>query len=277
MANGRRENNDWKNIVINENTVRQAIPNKKGVFDRDSGGEHGKWLKERKADYGYENKSDKEFFEEILGVNWGEDTFNTWTRRNAMIFKQLLKNGEKGIYPVIIDVKNPIREVGQDTYYEEHRGLMTKADKEGYDTILSEKSDNEFNSDIAVVINVSENRVHFLGSKDDIKQFEDFVREHPYTEDRAEQEPHEVFSPFPEYDEETKQMLERLSILQKEFNDLKDRRIELNKKLKEAKGDTISKKIITLGDGKIKFIEKPNHLLRIDNDQRIFTLVSTCI
>ena len=56
MSNGRRENNDWKNIVIDESTIRQAIPNKKGVFNRDSGGKNGKWLSERKADYGYENK-----------------------------------------------------------------------------------------------------------------------------------------------------------------------------------------------------------------------------
>lgn len=68
MSNGRRENNDWKDLVIGPENVRQAIPNKAGVFNRDSGGENGKWLKERKADYGYENKSDKEFFEEILGV-----------------------------------------------------------------------------------------------------------------------------------------------------------------------------------------------------------------
>jgi len=58
MSNGRRENNDWKDLVIGPDTVRQAIPNKKGVFDRDSNGKNGKWLKERKADYGYENKSD---------------------------------------------------------------------------------------------------------------------------------------------------------------------------------------------------------------------------
>jgi hypothetical protein len=89
-----------------------------------------------------------------------------------------------------------------------------------------------------------------------------------------EDEVPEVFSPYPEYDEETKKMFQRLDILQKEFNDLKNKRLELNKKLQEAKCDTISKKIITLGDGRIKFVEKPNHLLHIDNDQRIFTLVS---
>ena len=47
MSNGRRENNDWKNIIIDESTIRQAIPNKKGVFNRDSGGKNGKWLSER--------------------------------------------------------------------------------------------------------------------------------------------------------------------------------------------------------------------------------------
>ena len=45
MSNGRRENNDWKNLIIGPDNVRQAIPNKKGIFNRDSGGENGKWLK----------------------------------------------------------------------------------------------------------------------------------------------------------------------------------------------------------------------------------------
>ena len=173
MANGRRENNDWKNIVINENTVRQAIPNKEGIFDRDQGKGHGKWLKERKADYGYENKSDKEFFEEILGVRWGVDTFNTWTQRNAEIFKSLQET-ESGIYPAVINTVNPIREKGQDTYYEEHRGLFTKADADGNDAILGSETDNEFGSDVAVVLR-NNNNVHFLGTQEDMDAFSKFV------------------------------------------------------------------------------------------------------
>ena len=42
MSNGRRENNDWKDLVIGPENVRQAIPNKAGIFNRDSGGENGK-------------------------------------------------------------------------------------------------------------------------------------------------------------------------------------------------------------------------------------------
>ena len=170
MSNGRRENNDWKDIVIDESTIRQAIPNKKGVFNRDSGGKNGKWLSERKADYGYENKSDKEFFEEIFGIKLGKDTFNTWTARNAEIFKSLEKSA-KGINPVVIDVRNPITEEGQNTYYEEQRGLFTTADAEGNDAILSKKADNEFNSDVAIVINANNDNVYWLGTKSDIERF----------------------------------------------------------------------------------------------------------
>lgn len=173
MSNGRRENNDWKDIVITDkdvNSIRQAIPNKRGKFDRDKGGTHGKWLKERKADYGYENKSDKEFFEEVFGLQLGKDTFNTWTARNAEVFKAM-ETTAKGIYPVVINVTNPIVEEGQNTYYEEQRGLFSQADRNGNDAILSRRADNEFNSDVAVVINANNKNVHWLGTKSDIEQF----------------------------------------------------------------------------------------------------------
>jgi hypothetical protein len=124
-------------------------------------------LRERKADYGYENKSDKQFFEEILGVKWGKDTFNTWTQRNAEIFKSL-QYTENGIYPAVINTTNPITESGENTYYEEERQLMTKADANSNDAILGNNTDNEFGSDVAVVFNASSNNVHFLGTEDDI-------------------------------------------------------------------------------------------------------------
>jgi hypothetical protein len=76
-----------------------------------------------------------------------------------------------GIYPVLINVTNPIRETGEDTYYEEHRGLITQAENEGRDAILGYKADNEFGSDVAVVLNVDQSRVHFLGNKEDLKGF----------------------------------------------------------------------------------------------------------
>lgn len=176
MSNGRRENNNWKDMVIGEETVRQGIPNKKGVFNRDKGGSNGKWLSERKADYGYENKSDKEFFEDILGIQWGKDTFNTWTKRNAEVFKALEKT-QKGIYPAIINTQNPIREKGQNTYYEEQRGLFTQAERENNDAILGEQTDNEFGSDVAVVLNASEKNVHFLGTKEDVEGFKKWLEE----------------------------------------------------------------------------------------------------
>lgn len=176
MSNGRRENNNWKDMVIGEETIRQGIPNKKGVFNRDKGGSNGKWLSERKADYGYENKSDKEFFEDILGIQWGKDTFNTWTKRNAEVFKSLEKT-QKGIYPAIINTQNPIREKGQNTYYEEQRGLFTQAERESNDAILGEQTDNEFGSDVAVVLNASEKNVHFLGTKEDVERFKKWLEE----------------------------------------------------------------------------------------------------
>lgn len=176
MSNGRRENNNWKDIVIGKETVRQGIPNKKGVFNRDKGGSNGKWLSERKADYGYENKSDKEFFEDILGIQWGKDTFNTWTKRNAEVFKALEKT-QKGIYPAIINTQNPIREKGQNTYYEEQRGLFTQAERESNDAILGEHTDNEFGSDVAIVLNASEKNVHFLGTKEDVEGFKKWLEE----------------------------------------------------------------------------------------------------
>ena len=172
MSNGRRETNAWKDLVIDEKNVRQAIPNKAGIFNRDTNGTNGKWLRERKADYGYENKTDKEFFEEVFGIEWGVDTFNTWTEKNANIFKSL-ETSEKGIYPAIINVKNPITEEGQNTYYEEQRKLFSKASKEGNDSILGSKTDNEFGSDVAVVFD--KNNVYFLGTTKDLEGFKNFV------------------------------------------------------------------------------------------------------
>lgn len=64
---------------------------------------------------------------------------------------------------------NPIRETGQNTYYEEQRGLFTKAEKDGNDAILGAKTDNEFGSDVAVVFDT--NNVHFLGTTEDVENF----------------------------------------------------------------------------------------------------------
>lgn len=126
MSNGRRQNNDWKDLTIDEKNVRQEIPNKKGELDLKNG--HGKTLKERKARYGYQDKTDEEFFKDIFGIEYGKDTFNTWVERNREIFKKKLEDGKvPGIYAVVINTVNPIVERGKNTYYEEERGLKTLA------------------------------------------------------------------------------------------------------------------------------------------------------
>lgn len=180
MSNGRRDNSSWKDLVIGPDNVRKNIPNKYGLFNKDKGGKNGTYLRERKKNYGYATKTDEEFFKEVFGIDWGKDTFNTWVARNAEIFKGL-QNTTKGLYAVVINTSKPIRESGKDTYYEEHRGLMTQAENNGNDAILSTNSDNEFNSDVAVLLNIGKDpvaraqRVHFLGTEDDIEGFKKFL------------------------------------------------------------------------------------------------------
>ena len=171
LGNGRLQNDDWKNLVIGPD-VRQEIPNKRGVFNRNQGGSNGKYLRERKADYGYENKSDKEFFEEVFGIKYGKDTFQDWVDRNADKFKQIWnsRSVKKGIYPAILNVQNPIVEEGQNTYYEEQRGLMTRARRDGNDAIISNRAKNEFSSDVIVMLNPQQD-VHILGTNQDLEQF----------------------------------------------------------------------------------------------------------
>jgi hypothetical protein len=77
---------------------------------------------------------------------------------------------KSGMYPAILNIKNPIEETGQNTYYEEQRGLFTQAKKNNNDAILSNSAKNEFNSDVAVVFNPEEN-VHILGTKIDLQRF----------------------------------------------------------------------------------------------------------
>jgi hypothetical protein len=171
LGNGRMDTDDWKNEIIGPN-IRQSSPNKHGIFDRDKGGTHGKYLSERKARYGYENKSDKEFFEEVFDIRYGKETFNDWINRKRDEFKNLWNNRsvKNGIIPAVLNIQNPIIEEGQNTYYEEQRNLFTQAKQKGNDAILSNKSKNEFGSDVAVVFNPNEN-VHFLGTKSDIEDF----------------------------------------------------------------------------------------------------------
>lgn len=176
LGNGRMQNDDWKSIVIGPD-IRQEIPNKKGVFNRNEGGENGSFLKERKARYGYENKSDKEFFEEVFGIRYGKDTFQDWVNNNANIFRQIwnTKQVKKGMYPVLLNIQNPIVEQNQNTYYEEERKLMTSAKQNNNDSIISNSSKNEFNSDVIVML-YPQKDVHILGTYQDIQQFKEWKK-----------------------------------------------------------------------------------------------------
>lgn len=174
LGNGRMQNDDWKSIVIGPD-IRQEIPNKAGVFNRNEGGENGSFLKERKARYGYENKTDKEFFEEVFGIRYGKDTFQDWVDSNANVFRQIwnTRQVKKGMYPVLLNVQNPIVEENQNTYYEEQRGLMTSAKQNNNDAIISNHSKNEFNSDVIVML-YPQKDVHILGTHQDIQQFKEW-------------------------------------------------------------------------------------------------------
>ena len=171
LGNGRMKNDDWKHEIIGPD-IRQKIPNKKGVFNKDKGGNNGSYLSERKAKYGYGDKSDKEFFEEVFDIRYGEETFQDWINRKAKEFQDIWSKRivKTGIVPSILDLVNPIIEEGQNTYYEQERGLFTKAKNDGNNSIISNKSKNEFGSDVAIMFDPQKD-VHFLGTKSDIQAF----------------------------------------------------------------------------------------------------------
>lgn len=174
LGNGRMDTDEWKNEIIGPNT-RQYSPNKRGIFNRDKGGSNGKYLSERKARYGYQDKTDKEFFEEVFDIRYGKETFNDWVNRKKSEFQDVWESRQvkKGMYPAVLNVQNPIVEKNQNTYYEEQRGLFTKAKKDKNDAIVSDEANNEFGSDVVVIFNSKEN-VHFLGTKQDIENFKNW-------------------------------------------------------------------------------------------------------
>lgn len=174
LGNGRMDTDEWKNEIIGPNT-RQYSPNKRGIFNRDKGGSNGKYLSERKARYGYQDKTDKEFFEEVFDIRYGKETFNDWVNRKKSEFQDIWKSRQvkKGMYPAVLNVQNPIVEKNQNTYYEEQRGLFTKAKRDKNDAIVSNEANNEFGSDVVVIFNPKEN-VHFLGTKQDIESFKNW-------------------------------------------------------------------------------------------------------
>lgn len=174
LGNGRMDTDEWKNEIIGPNT-RQYSPNKRGIFNRDKGGSNGKYLSERKARYGYQDKTDKEFFEEVFDIRYGKETFNDWVNRKKSEFQDVWESRQvkKGMYPAVLNVQNPIVEKNQNTYYEEQRGLFTKAKQNKNDAIVSNEAKNEFGSDVVIVFNPKEN-VHFLGTKQDIEDFKNW-------------------------------------------------------------------------------------------------------
>ena len=174
LGNGRMDTDEWKNEIIGPNT-RQYSPNKRGIFNRDKGGSNGKYLSERKARYGYQDKTDKEFFEEVFDIRYGKETFNDWVNRKKFEFQNVWKSRQvkKGMYPAVLNIQNPIVEKNQNTYYEEQRGLFTKAKRDKNDAIVSNEANNEFGSDVVVIFNPKEN-VHFLGTKQDIENFKNW-------------------------------------------------------------------------------------------------------
>lgn len=174
LGNGRMDTDEWKNEIIGPNT-RQYSPNKRGIFNRDKGGSNGKYLSERKARYGYQDKTDKEFFEEVFDIRYGKETFNDWVNRKKSEFQNVWKSRQvkKGMYPAVLNIQNPIVEKNQNTYYEEQRGLFTKAKRDKNDAIVSNEANNEFGSDVVVIFNPKEN-VHFLGTKQDIESFKNW-------------------------------------------------------------------------------------------------------
>ena len=54
---------------------------------------------------------------------------------------------------------------------------MSKAKRDNNDAIISNSAKNEFGSDVLIIFNPIEN-IHFLGSKEDITQFRNFMNRH---------------------------------------------------------------------------------------------------
>ena len=79
------------------------------------------------------------------------------------------------MYPVLLNIQNPIVEQNQNTYYEEERKLMTSAKQNNNDSIISNSSKNEFNSDVIVML-YPQKDVHILGTYQDIQQFKEWKK-----------------------------------------------------------------------------------------------------
>ena len=91
------------------------------------------------------------------------------------MFSDIYDSGDyHGLYHVKIDASKPLTINGGNTYYSE-RGIWNRMNKGGYDVLLHNNAANEFGSDVAVVRDVTPQKVRILGSKPDQQGFTDFM------------------------------------------------------------------------------------------------------
>ena len=158
--------------------LREQVPNRAGQFSRVKNADgtysgHGKLLEEYKAELGMQDLSNEEFLQR-LGVQ-NEESFNQWVTRNRQMFSDIYDSGDyHGLYHVKIDANKPLTINGDNTYYSE-RGIWDRMNKGGNDVLLHNNAANEFGSDVAVVRDVTPQKVRILGSKPDQQGFADFM------------------------------------------------------------------------------------------------------
>lgn len=167
--------------------LREQVPNRAGQFSRVKNADgtysgHGKLLEEYKAELGMQDLSNEEFLQR-LGVQ-NEESFNQWVAKNRQMFSDIYDSGDyHGLYHVKIDANKPLTINGGNTYYSE-RGIWDRMNKSGNDVLLHNNAANEFGSDVAVVKDVTPEKVRILGSKPDQQAFADFMggKQQPFVE-----------------------------------------------------------------------------------------------
>ena len=158
MGKGRYNETEWMNLPW-EKAIRQEIPMNSGRL---------KPIQEFKESIGLGDLSDQQFFKK-LGFKKGE-SFNQWKKRNKKKFNKLEKEGKiQGSNPAIVDVRNPYIESNMGTYYHE------RPISQEYDTRYNLHANNEFWDDVTIMLNHPENRIHWLGSEQDMVGFKSFL------------------------------------------------------------------------------------------------------
>lgn len=202
LGNGKSLTDEtWRNKVITE--LPTKIPNKHGIFNRDSGGSNGTYLTERKNHYRLNTPSgevtlgfmsDAEFLD-LFGFELGKDSFNSWTLRNYLKFAELFDSeyqNIQGVYPAIVNVHKgkAVTEFNQATNYTE-RGVFDKVKETHAEAVISDSANNEFGSDVLIMTNIGKtaeelknnNKIHWLGSKQDIEEFKNWKNRKQYNSD----------------------------------------------------------------------------------------------